>query len=247
MARLKYEDVKKEIVDYGWGLVTTDYKNLDTEMEFICQEGHKVFTTLKKFRKNPYCPTCAEKALLVDVDNPVAKEKDVVRVLAIDDATSLSGWSVFDGKELVGYGVFRVEKEDPIERISIVKQWMLNMLIKWNPDKVGIEDIQLQHFRGANGVENYAVTTYKVLAQLQGVLLEALHLQGKESIIVHSQTWKSFCGISAKSRTDQKRSAQLKVKEWYGVNVGQDEADAICMGKYLSEKYIRNSQMVSWE
>ena len=247
MARLKYEDVKEEVESYGWFLISRDYKNLDTELELKCPEGHKVFTKLKKFRRNQFCPTCSEGSLLVDISNPVKKIKGVARVLAIDDATSVSGWSVFDGEKLISYGNFQVDKENPIERISIIKQWLLNMLVKWNPDKIGIEDIQLQQFKGKDGSNNFAVTTYKVLAHLQGVLLETLYSQNKEAVLVHSQTWKAYCEITAKNRTDQKRSAQRKVKEWYGFNVSQDEADAICMGKYLSEKYLRNNEMISWE
>ena len=183
MSRLKYEDVKSEIESYGWKLISENYKNLDTEMELMCNEGHRVFINFKKFRKNQYCPTCAENSLLVDFNEPVKKEKGIIRVLAIDDATSISGWSIFDGGALVGYGSFQVEKDNPIERMSIIKQWMLNMLTKWNPDKVGIEDIQLQNFKGKDGSTHYAVTTYKVLAQLQGVLLEALFLQKKNQLL----------------------------------------------------------------
>ena len=38
------------------------------------------------------------------------------------------------------YGKFIIDNANPIERISIMRQWLLNMLIKWNPDKIGIED-----------------------------------------------------------------------------------------------------------
>ena len=44
------ESVNQEVSNLGWKLITEEYKNLDTEMEFICPEGHKVYTTLKRFR-----------------------------------------------------------------------------------------------------------------------------------------------------------------------------------------------------
>ena len=246
MAKLKYEDVQNEIEQQGWKLVSATYTNLKTEMDFLCPQGHKVFVTLEKWRRNPFCPICSENAIKVDISNPEKKDKNIIRVLALDDATNITGWSIFDGSKLITYGKFQIDKENPIERMSILKQWMLNMIIKWNPDKVGIEDIQLQKFKNGVGEDSFAVTTYKVLAQLQGVLLETLYSQKKDAIIVHSATWKAFCKITAKNRTDQKRAAQLRVKEWYGVNVTQDEADAICMGKYLGEKYIKNNEMISW-
>lgn len=246
MAKLKLEDVRQEVELQEWKLVTDKYTNLDTEMEFNCPNGHKVYTTFKKWRKSPFCPTCSENEIKVDMSNPVPKEKGKIRVLALDDATNITGWCIYDGEKLVSYGKFQIDKDNPIERISIIRQWLLNMITKWKPDKIGIEDIQLQEFRGTNGKTNYAVTTYKVLAQLQGVLLESIFSQNIESIVVHSATWKSYCNISGKSRTDQKRSAQFKVKGWYGINVTQDEADAICIGKYLSGKYIKNNEMISW-
>lgn len=246
MAKLSYEVVKEEIEKYGWKLISTEYNNLDTELEIRCAENHKVFTTLKKFRRNQICPTCLESSHRIDISNPIKKKPGITRILVLDDATQITGWCIFDGEDLTSYGKFSIDNADPIERISIMRQWLLNMLIKWNPDKIGIEDIQLQSFKGKSGDTNFAVTTYKVLAQLQGVLLEALFSQKKDAIVVHSQTWKAYCGIIAKNRSDQKRSAQIKVKEWYGINTTQDEADAICMGKFLSEKYLKNNTMIQW-
>ena len=49
-----------------------------------------------------------------------------------------------------------------------------------------------------------------------------------------------FVVLIKKNRADQKRAAQVKVKGWHNENVTQDEADAICIGKYLTEKYLRN-------
>ena len=44
------ESVNQEVSNLGWKLITEEYKNLDTEMEFQCPEGHKVYTSLKRFR-----------------------------------------------------------------------------------------------------------------------------------------------------------------------------------------------------
>ena len=42
---------------------------------------------------------------------------------------------------------------------------------------------------------------------------------------------KSSCGVTGKNRSDQKRSAQLRVKALYNIDVTQDEADAILIGR----------------
>lgn len=247
MAKLNLLEIQEFVNEQGWKLISTEYKNLDTEMEFECPRGHKVFTTYKKFRTNALCPTCSEEAIQIDISIPSKKEPGVTRVLALDNATEITGWAIFDNQKLVTYGKFQTSKENSIERIAIIRQWLLNMINKWNPDKVGIEDIQLQTYTGGKGQTNYAVTTYKTLAHLQGVLMELLFTHKVDYILVHSQTWKAFCGIKQKTRSDQKRAAQLKVTEWYNIKVSQDESDAICMGKFLSEKYLKNNTIIQWE
>ena len=68
-----------------------------------------------------------------------------------------------------------------------------------------------------------------------------------KSTVVHVATWRSYCGISAKKRDEQKKMAQAKVRQWYAVDVSDDIAEAICIGKYLAEKYMRNNTIISWE
>ena len=72
------------------------------------------------------------------------KKKGVIRVLALDDATSTTGWSVFDDNNLVSYGKVVMNNQDVIKRISGMRQWLLSAIRNWKPDVVGIEDIQLQ-------------------------------------------------------------------------------------------------------
>lgn len=49
MAKIQLDDIKAEIEKDGWKLISTEYKNLDTIMEFVCSEGHQVFAPWKKF------------------------------------------------------------------------------------------------------------------------------------------------------------------------------------------------------
>ena len=39
-------------------------------------------------------------------------------------------------------------------------------------------------------------------------------------------------GVKGRARSDRKRSAQLIIKEKYGVQVTDDEADAVLIGQY---------------
>lgn len=111
------------------------------------------------------------------------------------------------------------------------------MVDKWSPDKVILEDIQLQKFGEAN---NEGVITYKKLAHLQGVLSNYFYERKIPFEIIAPSTWRSFSEIKGKTRTDKKKNAQLKVKRFYDVSVTQDEADAILIGRCGAHKSNAN-------
>ena len=237
MAKIKYEDIKHQAELHGWEVISKQYVNLKTEMEWHCPEGHIIHYTYKKARDTEFvCPFCetAKESKGIEVK---PKSKGIKRILAIDDATQVSGWAIFDDKELVTYGKVQLTQTDPIERISRMRQWLINMIQNWNIDKIAIEDIQLQKFTNKAGGESNAVVTYKTLAQLQGVLLVTCYEMKKPCVTIFASTWRSHCKITAKQRTDQKRAAQLLVKNKFNIDATQDEADAICIGIYMVEKH----------
>lgn len=88
--------------------------------------------------------------------------------------------------------------------------------------------------------------TYNILARLQGVLLDVCFEKNIFCDLVYASEWRKYCGISDgdTKRENKKRQAQDKVKLWYGQDCTQDEADAICIGKYFC-KYAKNKKS-SW-
>jgi hypothetical protein len=56
--------------------------------------------------------------------------------------------------------------------------------------------------------------------------------------LVRPSEWRSYCGINDGDthRDAKKKAAQAKVKIWYGIDCTEDEADAICIGKYWCGK-----------
>ena len=93
-------------------------------------------------------------------------------------------------------------------------------------DEVILEDIQMQN----NVVNN--VQTFKVLAEVFGVLSEMCVALDIPQSAVLASTWKSYLGIKGKARAEQKRNAQAWVVQTYGKKPTQDECDAICIGMY---------------
>lgn len=246
MSKFKIEDIKKEMEERNWKLLSEKYINLDTELEMICPENHKVYLTYRKWRVYHECPICRKNPLKSSEMKVVPKKSGSTRILAFDQATGISGWSVFDDKELIQCGTFKTNQATSAERIEAVRQWVASMIEMWQPDRVAIEDIQLQQFGAKNGDNIEGVTTYKVLAHLQGVLINFFFINNIKYDIIHAATWRSYCEIKGRTRSDKKRSAQLLIKEWYDASVSQDEADAICIGKYEAERNFNNNIMIEW-
>jgi Holliday junction resolvasome RuvABC endonuclease subunit len=249
MSRISIDEIRNACEQQGWKLITEKYKNLTTQMEFVCPQQHTVYTTYEKFRKNPICPICARKVLdTTEEIKKIPKKNGLKRTFAIDQATHTSGWAVFDGSNLVKFGKYTTKDYDDIDlRINDFKQYLINMIEFWSPDLIILEDIQLQQFGPKSSNNIQGVTTYKGLAKLQGVLINLFIEYGIEYQIVHTGTWREACGIKGKSRSERKKSAQLIVQEIYGVNPTQDEADAICIGLYITQRKEKNASMISWE
>jgi len=54
--------------------------------------------------------------------------------------------------------------------------------------------------------------------------------------IVKPSEWKSKCGIKGRKREEQKLNTQIFVKDKYGFDCSEDEADAIGIGTWAISK-----------
>lgn len=159
-------------------------------------------------------------------------------ILALDQSSKVSGWSVFVDGSLTNYGKFEFADSDIAIRLNKIRSKTKDLLQEYGANILVLEDIQLQ----PNVMNN--VQTFKVLAQVQGVLMELGVEIGIPTYIVPSVTWKSKLGVKGKGRQEQKKNAQLFVENTYGAKVSSDTADAICIGTFKS-KDLSNQQ--SWD
>lgn len=240
MATIKIEDIRKELSQDNWTLVTEIYTNLDSEMEFKCAEGHAVFSNWKRIRQKRTCPIC-ESNLYKKTEKIISKKKDEYRILSIDQATHISGYAIFSNKKLIKYGAYTdsTDSDNEIERDTIIKQWAASMIENWRPDLVAIEGVQYDEKKG--------VATYATLCRLQGILMNLCQEIGMPYKVCAVNTWRAHCGVKGVKRTDKKRSMQLLAKKWYDISVTEDEADAIGIGKYASESFTPSVEVVDWE
>lgn len=158
------------------------------------------------------------------------QKKDNI-ILALDQSTTATGWSLFKNEKLIDYGVFK-PSGDKHKRINDMRSWLEHKVEEIALDAsldlvLVLEDIQMQR----------NVETFKVLAQLQGVLINLGYImekQGKinKTVIYYSSEWKKTCNIKGKLSAEQKANAQKHIADKYKVKVTQDTCDAICLGEH---------------
>lgn len=246
MSTINIYSVSNALEAEGWKLISETYKNLKTPLEMQCPAGHKQEQAFENWRKHKICDICmAGDPYKVKKNKVPKKGTDVQRILALDAATSVTGYAIYDDKVLVGYGTFKTSSTLPAtERINQVKNWLKAALKEWDPSFVALENIQLQSYGAkANQVQ---VKTFQTLANLQGVLLDTVFEACIDHDLVYPSEWRSYCGVNDgdQHRDAKKKQAQAKVKAWYGIECTEDESDAICIGKYWCGK-LRNNK-ITW-
>lgn len=150
-----------------------------------------------------------------------------MKILAFDQSSQVSGYSVFEDNQLIESGVFTVSG-DTNKRLYKIQTKVKNMINTYAPDKVIIEDIQWEEKQHGN------VHTFKVLAQLQGALISLFEDLKIDYDIVLASSWRSTLGIKGKDRPVYKKNTQLYVAQHYGKSVSEDEADAIAIGAHAA-------------
>lgn len=119
-------------------------------------------------------------------------------------------------------------KYEGTERINEIKQQVLELIQLYQPDKIGIEDIQLQ----------FNPKVFKFLAKLQGVLLDTFYELGIEYEVISPSTWRAKCSIKTKGkkREQLKKEAITFVENMFGITGDLDDiAESICIGYYLTK------------
>ena len=77
--------------------------------------------------------------------------------------------------------------------------------------------------------------------------MAACYEQKIDYVICSPSTWRSHCGVKGRARRDKKRSMQIKVKDWFDITVSDDIADAIGIGKYVSDTHKKKVEVFNWE
>ena len=171
----------------------------------------------------------------------------VHKLLALDQASVTSGWAYFEDDKLVKHGKFTATAEDIGERLHFIRQQVTKLIEEFDIDELVFEDIQLQESvngQRMGGLQN--VKTFKILAEVFGVIYELAVDLAVPHTAVLSGVWKANLGIRGKRRPEQKQNAQKYVIQKYGIKPTQDECDAICIGTYIVQNNIKIENDHDW-
>lgn len=166
------------------------------------------------------------------IEKLAALPKGKMRVVGFDQATVDFGISVFDDGKLSWYGVkhFVGETSNRLMKVGLFVEEVLKVL---SPNFVVYEDIQYQMAGGGSGY-----ITFKVLAELKGIVGYELSKAGVDNECVLNKVWQAKYNIKGRGRAEQKLNVIAKAKFLYPHlgDITDDAADAILMGKYGADK-----------
>ena len=159
----------------------------------------------------------------------------VSNLLALDQSSTTTGYSIFKDGNPVVVSHFTAKGTDLGSRLEQLRNKIIELINEYEIDEVVFEDIQLQ---------NDNIKTYKILAEVIGVLEETLIEMHIPYEIIPPIVWKAGVKIAGKGRAEEKKLAQKYVLNNYNYSVTEDEADAICIGKYFTTKFIDKRTIV---
>lgn len=214
-----------EIATKGYTLVDdSGYKNLDSPIQIKCPHGHLITTTMKTFRRETFeCTKCNSTVAANATAVVPPKKPGVTRIIAFDQATENFGVAVFDNSTLVYYSLYKFSGL-LADRLVDITKFVRDVVIKgWCPDYICFEDIQYEK----------SVITFKILAELIGILTELCREANIKYEIVSPNVWRRYANTAGKDRRTEKRLSIAKVKECYNItNITDDVAEAILIGRY---------------
>lgn len=147
----------------------------------------------------------------------------MAKILAFDQSTKISAYSVFIGGDYVEHGLIDLHKmKDTSERVRAMGVELCNTIAKYEPDCVVIEEVAQQ----SNAL------TLKLLARIQGIIIGFCAAHNIKTYIVEPSKWRStlhFKQGQGVKREQLKEQGINYIKKNYGLDISEDESEAICI------------------
>jgi Holliday junction resolvasome RuvABC endonuclease subunit len=153
------------------------------------------------------------------------------KILAFDQSTKISAYSVFINNKYVECGCIDLHKmKDTSERVRAMGVELCKVIEKYNPDKVVMEEVAQQ----SNPL------TLKLLARIQGVIIGFCAAHNISTYIVEPSKWRSILGFkigAGVKRAELKEQAIRHVKDVYDLDLSEDECEALCINEAAHKIY----------
>lgn len=160
-------------------------------------------------------------------------DQQVSNLLALDQSSHTTGYAIFRDNYPVVVSHFDAEGKELGDRLVWIRNKIIFLIKEYDIDEVVFEDIQLQDM---NGDKTTGIKTFKILAEVFGVVYELLTELEIDFTIVPPVVWKATFKIAGKGRKIEKQLAQKYVLNTYKLNCTEDEADAVCIGAHIVKK-----------
>lgn len=153
------------------------------------------------------------------------------RLISFDSSSSKTGWAIFDNANYIKSGVINLDtsecrkkyKGNSDQRIADMCLSIINLLKEYKPDIIVIEKLNV----GRNMVATRCLSKIIGAVYCYSVLNENVFYYE-----IQPSQWRSQIGIqSSKRKRDEYKQLSIKyVKDNFGIDVTDDESDAICAG-----------------
>ena len=171
--------------------------------------------------------------ILLQVSVWVDLVQQVSNLLALDQSSHTTGYAVFINGEPHTISHFDAPGEDLGDRLEWIRNKIISLIKEYDIDEVVFEDIQLQD---VNGSRETGIKTFKVLAEVFGVIHELLTEIEMDYTIVPPIVWKATFKIAGKGRAQEKKMSQAYIKSTLGLDCTEDESDAACIALHVLNK-----------
>lgn len=148
-----------------------------------------------------------------------------MRVVSMDQSSRCSGYAVFENGEYLESGVVDMSKStlDTDRRSFEMAKELWRVIKKYKPDHLILENTQQQS----------NVLTVIILARLQGMIMGYAEAHGVQVHILQSSQWRralNYAQGPKVKRQELKQQSADYVKEHLGLDLSEDENEAICEG-----------------
>lgn len=150
------------------------------------------------------------------------------KLLALDQSSQVTGYTVLDNGKIIVVSHFECTG-DLGDRLVKFRKKIINLIEEYDIDEVVFEDIQLQD---VNGNKETGIKTFKVLAEVFGIMHELCSEIKMPYTAVLPIKWKAHFKIAGKGRAQEKKMAQNYVLKNYNIKCTEDEADSLCIALY---------------